>query len=358
MRVTASNLVAAINQLPRDREYNYINPQNKGRIAVYNVVLPEGPIQIKRYDATKGETLENAKIESMSSSMIWRLANAISEESPLNIDRVFNGSYNTRSVLEALLAHTPQFYHCKPGRIQYTNGRSELKKGHKYIVYKPNEPHENGVLYKTDINYVISEISHEIVQSGIELDDFMPIQEMTIEQKREHARIQVALVLIGKQLGFRTWVAQNDRGIEYAGKRLSEMDGVIERLASEQVVASYPKGIEAAKMIDCIWFKNGRLMPAVMEIEHSTGVTSGLNRMKGFYELGPQTRNIRWTIVAPDGDRGKVIRKAQAPQFAELNAKFFPYSAVMELYSICERRKIRGVTDEFLDCFMENCLAA
>lgn len=358
MRVTASNLAAAINQLPPDREYNYISPKNKGRIVVYDVILPEGPIKIRRYDATKGQTLATAKVESISSSMIWRLANAINEEAPINIDRVYNGSYNTRSVFEALLAHTPQFYHCTPGRIQFTNGRREVKKGHKYIVFKPSEPHENGLLCKTNMKYDISEISHEVVQRGIELDNFVPIEQMTIEQKREHARIQIALVLIGKQLGFRTWVAQNDRGIEYAGKRLSEMDGVIDRLASEQVVASYPKGIEAAKMIDCIWFKNGRLMPAVMEIEHSTGVTSGLNRMKGFYALGPQIRNIRWTIVAPDEDRGKVIRKAQAPQFAELNAKFFPYSAVMELHSICERRKIRGITDEFLDCFMEDCITA
>lgn len=358
MRLTASNLVSAINQLPLDREYQYINPRNKGRIIVHNIVGTEGPVQIRRYNPSKGETSKNAKIENISTAMLWRLANAMNEEAPVNVDIVFGASYNTRSVLEALLAHSPQFYFCNPGRIQFLNGRREVKKGHKHIVFRPNDPHENGVLCKTNITYDISSFSHEIVQRGLELDNFKPIPTMTIEQKRDHARIQVALVLIGQQLGFRTWVAQNDRGIEYEGKRLAEMEGVIDRLASEQVVSAYPKGIEAAKLIDCIWFRNGRLMPAVMEIEHSTGVTSGLNRMKGFYHEGPQLRDVRWTIVAPDEDRKKVLRKAQVEQFSELQTKYFPYSAVMELYSICERRKIRGVTDEFLDCFMEDCIVA
>lgn len=356
MRVTAGNIVSVINQLPRNIEYNYINARNKGKIEIYDVVLPEGPIKFRRYDASKNQVLAEAKIESISVSMLWVLANAIKEDKPVNIDRVYNGSYNTRSVLETLIVHTPQFYFCMPGRIQVTTNSKEIKKGHKHIVYRPNEPHQNGLLEETHADYQITEISHEVVQKGLELSDPVPGDTKTIEQKREHARIQIALILIGQQLGFRTWVAQNDRGVEYEGRKLIEMEGVIDRLATEQVVSAYPRAIEAAKLIDCIWFKNGRLMPAVMEIELSTGVTSGLNRMKGFYDTGPNLRDVRWTIVAPDEDREKVLRKAQAEQFRELDSKFFSYSAVMELYSICERRKIRGVNDEFLDCFMEPCI--
>ena len=74
--------------------------------------------------------------------------------------------------------------------------------------------------------------------------------------------------------------------------------------------------------------------------------------------FGGSTDGFAVTIVAPDEDRVKVLRKAQVEQFSELKTKFFPYSAVMELYSICERRKLRGVTDEFLDCFMEDCVMA
>lgn len=35
---------------------------------------------------------------------------------------------------------------------------------------------------------------------------------------------------------------------------------------------------------------------------------------------------------------------------------FFPYSAIEELYALCQRRKIRGVSKEFLDCYMEKTL--
>ena len=165
-------------------------------------------------------------------------------------------------------------------------------------------------------------------------------------------------MLIGEHLGFRTWVASNDRSIEYAGQKISLRDAVISDLGAEQVLTAYPDAVKSARFIDCIWFQNGKLMPTVMEVEHSTGVTLGLARMKGFYDLSPKLQNIRWTIVAPDEDREKVIQEAKREQFRPLNAKYFPYSAVEELFSLCERRKPKGVTDAFLDCFMVDCLVA
>lgn len=356
MRVTAQNIVRAINQLPRNREYQYVNPRNYGRIVIRNVHEPEGPIEIKRYDPTKGERLTDKPVESISVQMIWRLANAILPDKPINVDRVFGGSYNTRSVFEALLAHTPLFYGCKPGRIEQMNAYKSVKPGHKHLIYLPEDPHENGVFGFKDINMEISEVTVDVVYKSVGLDAAAPAPGMTIEEKRRHAQIQIALVLIGQQLGFRTWVASNDRSIEYEGKRIAELDTVVDNLIDEQVLQAYPNAAYAARLIDCVWFKNGRLMPAVMEIEHSTGVTSGLTRMKGFFDTGPQLRNIRWTIVAPDEDRQKVIDQANREQFREMETKFFPYSAVEELYSLCDRRNPRGVTDQFLDCFMEDCV--
>ena len=117
-RYTAYNLVRSISQLPRNVNYNYVNPKTKGLIRIENVELPAGPIQIRRWNSTKGETPDKAKIESISSEMIWRVANAINEGDPINLDRILGGSYNTRSVLEALIALTPEFYFCYPGRIK------------------------------------------------------------------------------------------------------------------------------------------------------------------------------------------------------------------------------------------------
>jgi len=362
MILTAQNLVREIGKLPRNIEYQYINPINSGRIKIIAVNEPEGPIEFKRYDPSKGQTLTERPIETISTAMIWRYSNALIEDKPVNVDRVFGGSYNTRSVLESLLAHAPQFYWCKPSRIELINTHKAVKPGHKHLIYKPNDPHPAGITQYLDVDMEISEFNLEVVYKGIELENIanhdgsLTIESLPMEVQRRHAQIQIALIKIGEQLGFRTWVASNDKSIIYAGQPIGKMSSVINRLSDERVLQAYPEAAKAARLIDCIWFQNGRLMPAVMEVEHSTGVISGLARMKGFHDLGPALQDIRWTIVAPDEDRDKVIMHANKEQFRKMDTRFFPYSAVEELFSLCERRKPDGITDKFLDCFMEKCV--
>lgn len=355
-KLSAGNLVYFLNQLDKNQTYNYINPKTKGLIKIEGVDLPEGPIRIKRWNPSKGETELNKKIETISSELIWRIANAFNPNQPINFDRVLGGSYNTRSVLEALLAHTPQFYYCYPGRIENKGNLSSVKHGHKHIIWKPESPHRSGILKSIETDIIISEMPIiDAFYDSLVLPDSFEQQEIDIDIQRRHAQIQIALYFIGKQLNFRTWIAQNDKGILYQNKRISEYEGVIASLKDEKLMTAYDDAIQAALLIDCIWFKNGRLMPAVMEIEHSTGVTSGLTRMKNFYDKFPPYPT-RYVIVAPDELRDKVIREANKPQFKELDIRYFTYSAVEELYSLCQRRNLRGVTEEFLDCFMEKII--
>lgn len=320
------------------------------------VDLSEGPIHIKRYDPAKGGTSKSAKLNTISTNMLWRLANAFLAGHPLNVDRVFASSYNTRSALESLLAHTPQFYWCNPGRIELTGTASPKQKpGHKHLLWLPDKPHRPATLVKTDTNIVISELPiAEAVYEALEIGE--PAREFSIQLQRRHAQMQVALMIIGQSLGFRTWIARNDRGISYQGRRLAEFEGVTQRLHSEQILSAYGEAATAAAYIDVIWFRNHRFMPAVIEIEDSTGVYSGLTRMTTLRNLLPPIQT-RWVIAAPDTDRSKVIAAANETQFRDLNALYFPYSAVEELFSLCQRRKLRGVSEEFLDCFMERCVA-
>jgi len=355
-KLSASNLVAFINQLDRNQVYNYVNPKTKGVIKIEGVDLPEGPIRIKRWNPSKGENESQKKIENISSELIWRIANAFNPNQPINVDRVLGGSYNTRSVFESLLAHTPEFYFCYPGRIENKGGMTTIKHGHKHLIWKPDSPHKRGVLQKAETDIVISEIpTIDAFYDSLVIPDTFETQELDIDIQRRHAQIQVALYFIGKQLNFRTWIAQNDKGILYQNKRIGEFEGVISSLKDERLITAYDDAIQAALLIDCIWFKNGKLMPAVMEIEHSTGVTSGLSRMKNFYDKFPPFPT-RYVIVASDEDRDKVIKEASKPQFKDLKTRYFTYSAVEELYSLCQRRKLKGVTEEFLDCFMEPIL--
>lgn len=356
-KLSASNIVAEINRLPKDRFYDYPNSRTKTKLAIIRVDSSEGPIVIKRWGTQKSPTLASAKFETISAEMIWRIANAFTPGVPINFDRVLGASYNTRSAFEALLLHTPQFYNCKPGRIEILNTTTRIKKGHKHVLWLPESPHELGLIetYKTDM--VVSEAAlTDTAQEAVELPISVAAKKATpqeIETQRIHAQMQVAIIEIGKALGFRTWVAKNDHAIIYKNKKLIEMEDVVKSLADEQLLMSYSSAAKAAELIDCIWFKNGKLMPAVIEIEQSTGVTSGLARMKKFKDEMPPFP-VRWVIAAPNGDRDKVIKKSRIPQFKDLDIKYMSYSAIQELYSlVCQQGKNKGITDEFIDNYME-----
>lgn len=356
MALTASNIVHAINNLNKNVHYNYINGSTATKIIISEIILPEGPIFIKRYNTSKGQTPQNAKKTSMSTQMIWRVANSINEDYPINVDRVLGASYNTRSALEALLAHTPEFYYCYPGRIESISSNSKVKRGHKHLIYKPNELHRNGIIKEAKTNIVISEIpTIEAIYDALVLPEPKSESAMSIDVQRRHSQIQIALLKIGIQLGSRIWVAQNDRGIQYQGTKLGEMAGVIQNLKDERLITAYQEAIRAALMIDLIWFRNAHFMPAVFEVEHSTGIVSGLTRMKNFKDNIPEFPT-RWVVVASDDLRDKAMHHANQTQFKPLKAKFMSYTSVDELLYLCQRRKIKGVTDEFLDCFMEDCV--
>ena len=358
MRLTASNIVKAILNLPKGQWFEYINQRTRTQVRVLSSAGPEGPIFVERRNPLKAGRISKA---TLSSAMIWRIANAYTPNIPINFDRVLAGSYNTRSLLETLLAHTPEFYWCMPGRIELINNSPKIKRGHKHLVWMPDTPHQNGILTesKTGNEQAISEIPvQSVVYDSLAITAATLPTEMDIDVKRRHLQIQIALIEVGFQLGFRTWVAHNDKGFQYGQKKVGELAGVIATLADEKVLSAYEEARAVANLIDCIWFKNGRLMPAVMEVEHSTGITSGLTRMKKFQDLCPPLADIRWVIVAADEDREDVFRKANTIQFQSLNTQYFSYSAVEELYSLCKRRNLNGkaVNEAFLNCFMESCI--
>ncbi len=223
-KLTASNLVSFINQLNKNTAFNYVNPQTKGIIKIVGIDLPEGPIRIKRWNPSKRETELDKQIETISTEMIWRVTNALLPNQPINLDRVLGGSYNTRSVLESLIAHTPEFYYCYPGRIENKGVHTAIKHGHKHLMWMPEVPHEIGILQEAETEIVISEMpALDVFYDALVLPDETPNTVLDIDIQRRHAQIQIALYFIGKQLNFRTWIAQNDKGIMIRIKKLVNM---------------------------------------------------------------------------------------------------------------------------------------
>lgn len=353
-KVTASNLLNDINALDKSLSYDYPNIKTKTKIKVVSVVEPEGPIFIKRWNPSKLETENKAKTESISASALWRLASAIKSDAPVNMDRVFGASYNIRSALEALLLHTPNFYLCYPGRIENKGAKAIIKTGHKHIIFKPESPHTLGVIERFELSHsFVAEMDRELVFDSL----LVKSSEATvdIEIDRRHAQIQVMLVKIAESMGLKSWVAKNDHSITYGGKKLIELESVLKNLDSQPAIMGYPKSPKAGELIDIIWFDaEGKKIPAIIEIEHSTGVTSGLTRMKGFKDESPELAHMTYIIAAPDEIRDQVIKKASKPQFQSMNIQYLPYSAIEDLYFLCQRH-LKGIDNiKFFHSFLED----
>jgi type II restriction enzyme len=353
--MTPEMLVRSLAELRRDREYSFVSGSNGGRIQIVEVCMPHGPIVIKRFQPSQGGSAAAAKSVSISVTMIRRVANAMAVGVPMNIDRVLGASYNTRSVLEALLAHTPQFYVCRPGRIEVGESSTAVMPGHKHLLWLPDRPHERGAIFEERTDLVISELPSvsAVYEALILPDDVGGTGGLPIELRRRHAQIQVALVVIAESLGMRPFVAKNDQSIVYDGKPLGRRERVVSDLSGVELLSPFADAVRAGSLIDCIWFRNGRFMPAVIEIEHTTGVTPGLTRMLGFKERAPNV-STKYVIAAPDEDRERVLSELCRPQFQSLDASYMPYSAVEELHGLVQHRRLRGrVNDEFIEAFLE-----
>ena len=356
-KVTAANLVSAINSLNKDIIYDYPNAKTRTKIQIVNIKLPEGPIRIKRCDPSKGESFAEQVERTISNKMLWRLANSIKPDHPINIDRVFGASYNTRSALEALLLHTEYFYICYPGRLERTGEVTEVKHGHKHLIYCPDTPHPKEQIGIKEINnVVINDIEREFMIDSLLLDpQKIASNKIDINIQRRHAQIQVLLIKCAEAMGLRTWVAKNDHSIQYNDKKLIEMESVLKKLSDASSLRGYDQAAPAGELIDIIWFgENEKKIPAIIEIEHSTGITSGLNRMKGFQKEAPELAHMTYIIAAPDETRAQVFLKANKPQFKDMNIKFLPYSAIEDLYLLCQRN-LKGIDNiKFFHTFLES----
>lgn len=348
---TARDICRAIGTLDRNILYGYLNQRNHGEIKLVSVAGPEGPIAIRRRKRPGDQWGET---ESISTQMIWRVANALNTGLPINVDRVLGGSYNTRSVLEALLAHTPEIYTCLPGRLENIGGNVTVKRGHKHILFDPVHPHSSGQVVQRHLgeNCVISE-----TPSAETMYDVAPPPargNLPPEIARRHSQIQVAIAEVGRALALRTWLAVEDHGIVHNGRNIMQFPFIVQTLESERVLSNFPEAVTVGRHIDCLQFNGG--LPFAFEVEHTTGVTSGLSRMLAFHENAPHLAT-NFVIVAPDEDRNLVMEKANHWQFREISPWYMPYSNVEELYSFARKHpgNIRGTNKQFLLNFMEEC---
>lgn len=140
-----------------------------------------------------------------------------------------------------------------------------------------------------------------------------------------HTEIQGWLRDLGRALGFRVWIASNDRNRPFRGGRLG--DDCLTDLPINTTAAA-----ETIRLIDVLWLAADRdTVAAAFEVEHSTSIYSGIVRMLDLAFGYPEHGGCRFFLVAPDDREDEVRAQLQRPAFHQighLNVGYVPYSAL------------------------------
>lgn len=112
MKLTKEYLLSLLDEVTKDKEFDYVKPGNS-KVKIIAVDKINNIVSLQRIT---GQNIENANISSDTLSI---LVNNISENIPFSIESVLKGSGNKRSVYEAIIARTSDFYKCVIGRIRH-----------------------------------------------------------------------------------------------------------------------------------------------------------------------------------------------------------------------------------------------
>lgn len=140
-----------------------------------------------------------------------------------------------------------------------------------------------------------------------------------------HSEVQGWLLELGRALGYRTWVAANDRGRQYKQMVLGD-------LSLEAFPAELVPGNESVPLIDVIWFEHeSARVAAAFEVEHSTSIYSGLVRLLDIASGLQCCEDAAFYIVVPDGRAPEVLAQLERPAFRTAREQRFRFLAYSEL---------------------------
>ncbi|MBB3873118.1 type II restriction endonuclease [Brevundimonas mediterranea] len=141
---------------------------------------------------------------------------------------------------------------------------------------------------------------------------------------RTHTEVQAWIRDLGRALGYRVWIAANDRSRPYDGARLGE--GCLDQLPAALANGA---GAESIRLIDVLWLEAGAdRVTAAFEVEHSTTIYSGVVRMLDLALSGELHTSAGLFLVAPDsreGDVGAQLRRPAFSRIADLDVRYLPY---------------------------------
>lgn len=347
--IGVTELVRHLATVPRDEGLRYVNPANDTEIIVRSVTLPYGPITYIR--RRKGKHARTCRLETISEDIIRRVAGQIQPHKAFSIDAILNGTGNNRSVFEAILAHAEHFFVCYPGK--HLNGVAERRK---HLYWNPDQPHRLGVITEAKDILGVMAAPH---QTFTLTSHTHPAG--NFDSLRTHQQLQVKLFEIGAAMNWSVWIAENDHNIKLGRRKLSSHPSAIQHLSKIPILQAYPAAQKAARHLDVMFVRDDGFIPAIIEIEHSTGILPGLTRMNTFrHNMGGVYANggqggTGFIICADDSKSAETRAKASSPQFSPLSPRFLPYTRVDLLWQLCRDNRQKAFNENVFGVFSDSC---
>jgi type II restriction enzyme len=154
--------------------------------------------------------------------------------------------------------------------------------------------------------------------------------------EQDHTTLQGWLRDLGRHLGYKVWIASNDRSRSFANGKLG--DGCLDCLPDS--IESLP-GADSIRFIDVLWLESdGRQIAAAFEVEHTTSIYSGILRLHDLARGGAGASVKGLFLVAPDKRQEEVFSQLRRPAFRsslDLNIRYLPYGAIKESKDLIAR---------------------
>ena len=254
------------------------------------------------------------------SSEGWDLIYFISN--PLEIDLPF-------AEIIKLLAYEPNF------RLHgFTNvGKANLEKF--YSLY--DDLYD--ILQRIKLGErVVSKPYREILPEppAKEAEDLTPETESVVS---EHIEMQWKLINLGKKAGSKVWVPKNDQ------KKIVDAYGFSD--FETEFSAGIDFNAKYVENIDVVWKEEFRI-DAAFEIEHSTGIYSGLLRFSDLKIIAPNSIYPLF-IVAPVTQLNRLREQINRPTFKKMDfgqkVRYLSYEKVNEIDKLFEKSSSGLSTD-------------
>lgn len=169
-----------------------------------------------------------------------------------------------------------------------------------------------------------------------------------------HKEIQWLLLKLGNDMGFDVWVARNDKGVVYKGRKFMDLPKILTELPIQFDDATN-KTIE---LIDVLWLEGNTIM-AAFEVESTTSIYSGLLRMSDLVSMQPNLK-IPLYLVAPEDRREKVMKEVNRPTFSKLSPSLPIICRYMSFITLKKKLEeiqtlIPYLKPDFLEEISESC---